>query len=342
MNIQELKKRIEELEKDLQDPAVFNLPEKLTALQKEYQKTKKQLMPLEKLEKIKKDIHETEKILADNQDSDLTELAQKELETLKNEETKLEKQISGESEEDEKNVIMEIRAGAGGDEAALFAYDLYRMYSRYAERNNWTQEVLSSNRTGLDGLKEITFRLVGEKAWPKLKNEGGVHRVQRIPVTEKAGRVHTSTVSVAVLPEADDADVTIKPEDIKVESYRSSGHGGQNVQKVETAIRIFHLPTGLIVTCQEERQQAKNKDKAFKLLKTKLFALEQEKKQKELGSNRKAQIGSAMRAEKIRTYNFPQNRITDHRINKSWHNIAQIMDGDLDDIANSFENKKES
>lgn len=340
MGLEELKKRAEILEKDLQDPNNFNFPEKLTALQKEYQKIKKQLLPLEKLEKIKKDISETEKILTENQDPALLEMAQKELADLKVDQAKLEKQISGEDEEEERNVIMEIRAGAGGDEAALFVFDLFRMYSKYAERKGWSQEILSSNRTGLDGLKEISLRIMGEKAWSKLKNEGGVHRVQRIPVTEKAGRVHTSTVSVAVLPEADDAEVIIKPEEIKVESYRSSGHGGQNVQKVETAIRIFHLPTGLIVTCQEERQQAKNKDKAFKLLRTKLFALEQEKKQKELGSNRKAQIGSAMRAEKIRTYNFPQNRVTDHRLNKSWHNIDQIIDGDLDSVVESFEEKK--
>jgi len=275
-------------------------------------------------------------MLLEDQDPELTLLAEKELGKLTTEKTKLEKQISGEDKNEGRNVIIEIRAGTGGDEAAIFAFDLFRAYSRYAERNGWRHEVLSSNRTGLDGLKEITFRIIGEGVWHKFKNEGGVHRVQRIPITEKAGRVHTSTASVAVLPEAEDTEVTIRPEDLKIETYRSSGHGGQNVQKVETAVRIFHLPSGLIVSCQEERQQAKNKEKAFKLLRARLFVLEEEKKQKELGSNRKTQIGSAMRAEKIRTYNFPQNRITDHRINKSWHNIAQIMDGDLDDVVESF------
>lgn len=341
MNLDDLKKQLESLETDLQNPKIFNLSAKLTGLQKEYQKTKKHVALLEKLEKVKKDIEETEKILREDQNEELLILAKEELEDLKKEKSNTEKEIekllTGKASDEERNVIMEIRAGTGGDEAALFAFDLYRMYSRFAERNKWQQEVLSSNRTGLDGLKEIIFRIAGKDAWHKLKNEGGVHRVQRIPATEKSGRVHTSTASVAVLPDATDTEITIRPEDIKVESYRSSGHGGQNVQKVETAIRIFHLPTGLIVSCQEERQQARNKEKAFKLLRAKLFVLEEEKKQKELGSNRKSQIGSAMRAEKTRTYNFPQNRITDHRLNKSWHNIAEIMDGDLENIVGSFE-----
>lgn len=336
----ELKKRLEELERNLADPQIFNLPKKLAELQKEYQKTKKHLALLEKLEKIKNDIQETEKMLKEDRDEELRVLAEKELENLKrdkiNTKKEIEKLLSGKISDEDRNVIMEIRAGTGGDEAALFAFDLYRMYSRYAERNGWQQEVLSANRTGLNGLKEIILRLAGKDVWQKLKNEAGVHRVQRIPVTEKSGRIHTSTASVAVLPEASETEVIIKPEDIKVESYRASSHGGQNVQKVETAIRISHLPTGLIVTCQEERQQARNKEKAFKLLRARLFALEEEKRRKELGSNRKAQIGSAMRAEKIRTYNFPQNRITDHRLNKSWYNIAQIMDGDLDGIVKSF------
>jgi len=340
MNIDDLKKRAEEIERDLQDPKIFNYPEKLTAIQKEYQKIKKQIQPLEKLNKVSHHIEETEKMLQETKDEELKILAEKELEILKTEKRKIKKEIeknnNGDNNE-ERNVIIEIRAGTGGDEAALFAFDLSRMYSRYAEKNNWQQEVLSSNRTGLDGLKEITFRISGNEVWQKIKNEAGVHRVQRIPLTEKSGRVHTSTASVAVLPEANDTEIIIKPEDIKIENYRSSGHGGQNVQKVETAVRIFHLPSGLIVCCQEERQQARNKEKAFKLLRAKLFAFEEERKQKELGSNRKAQIGSAMRAEKIRTYNFPQNRITDHRINKSWHNIDQIMDGDLNNIVESFE-----
>lgn len=341
MNLDELKKRLEELETDLQDPKIFNLPERAAELQKEYQKTKKHLALLEKLEKIKKEIGETKRMLKEDRDEELLVLAEKELEKLKKEKLDTEKEterlISGKEDNEERNIIMEIRAGTGGDEAALFAFDLFRMYSRYAERNGWQQEVLSSNRTGLDGLKEIVLRIAGKDAWQKLKNEAGVHRVQRIPVTEKSGRVHTSTASVAVLPEATEKEITIKPEDLRIDTFRASGHGGQNVQKVESAIRITHLPTGLIISCQEERSQARNKEKAFKLLRAKLFVLEEEKKQKELGSNRKSQIGSAMRAEKIRTYNFPQNRITDHRLNKSWHNITQIMDGDLDEIVKSFE-----
>lgn len=341
MNIEELKNKLNQLEKDLQSPAVFNFPEKLAGLQKEYQKTKKHLSLLEKLEKIKKEIKETEKMLAEDRDEELLVLAEKELENLKKEklnaEKEIERLIAGKEEGEERNVIMEIRAGTGGEEAALFAFDLFRMYSKYAEKNGWQQEILSSNHTGLDGLKEITLRIVGKDVWQKLKNEGGVHRVQRIPTTEKSGRIHTSTASAAVLPEATEKEIKIKPKDLKIDTFRAAGHGGQNVQKVETAVRITHLPSGIVATCQEERSQARNKEKALKILRSRLLAIEEEKKEKEISQTRKEQIRKAERADKIRTYNFPQNRVTDHRINKSWHNISEIMDGDLEDIIAEFE-----
>ncbi len=336
MDIRELKNKLKALKRDLQDPQIFNFPEKFGASQKEYQKIKKELVVLEKIEKIEKEIRETEKILKEDRDEELLVLAEKELEKLKKERRELESSFAKASEDKDKNVIIEIRAGTGGEEAALFAADLFRMYSRFAERNGWTTELFSTNRTGIGGFKEVIFRISGKNVWPDLKNEAGVHRVQRIPVTEKSGRIHTSTASVAILPEATETEIKINPEDLEIDTFRSSGKGGQNVQKVESAVRITHLPTGLVVSCQEERSQARNKEKALKILRSRLLAREEEKKQKEISQTRKAQIKKAERADKIRTYNFPQNRITDHRLNKSWHNLTEIMDGDLEEIIQTF------
>ncbi len=336
MSIEELKNKLEKLERGLQNPDVFNSPEKLTELQKEYQKIKKHLTLSEKLEKIKEKIKETERMLKEDKDEELLILAEKELKKLKEEKKKLESLFAKTSEDEERNIIMEIRAGTGGEEAALFAADLFRMYSKFAERQGWATELFSANRTGIGGFKEVIFRIIGKNAWQKLKNEAGVHRVQRIPVTEKSGRIHTSTASVAVLPEATEKEIKIKPEDLKIDTFRASGKGGQNVQKVESAIRITHLPTGLVVSCQEERSQARNKERALKILRSRLLTIEEEKKEKELSQTRKEQIKKAERADKIRTYNFPQNRITDHRINKSWHNLNEIMNGNLDEIVESF------
>jgi len=337
MNINELKNKLKKLEKDLSDPKIFNLPEKLTEIQREYQKTKKIIESLEKIESLNKEIAETEKILKEDHNEELLVLAEKELERLKKEKEKLEKKlISSERKSEDKNIIMEIRAGTGGEEASLFAADLYRMYSRFAEKKNWSTELLSTNLTSIGGFKEVIFRISGENVWSNLKNEAGVHRVQRIPITEKSGRIHTSTASVAILPEATETEIKIKPEDLKIETFRSSGKGGQHVQKVETAVRITHLPTGLIVSCQEERSQARNKEKALKILRSRLLAQEEEKKQKEISQTRKAQIKKAERADKIRTYNFPQDRLTDHRLNKSWHNLTEIIEGNLENIIQEF------
>ncbi|TSD06079.1 MAG: peptide chain release factor 1 [Parcubacteria group bacterium Athens0714_12] len=239
---------------------------------------------------------------------------------------------------EDKNVIIEIRAGVGGDEAELFAAELFRMYNRYSQNKNWKIRIMNSNKTPLEGFKEITFEISGSKVYDNLKYESGVHRVQRIPATEKNGRIHTSTVSVAVLPEASSVDIQIDPKDLRVDTFCASGHGGQSVNTTYSAVRITHLPTNLVVGCQDERSQRQNKDKAMIVLMTKLLSLEEEKKQKEEAQKRKEQIGTAMRAEKTRTYNFPQDRITDHRIQQSWHGIEQIMEGNLDPIIEKLKN----
>ena len=232
---------------------------------------------------------------------------------------------------DDKSVIVEIRAGTGGDEATLFAADLFRMYVRFCERQRWKIEVIdsSTNTAGIGGYKEIVFRIDSQGAYSKMKYESGVHRVQRVPVTEAAGRIHTSAATVAVLPEADDVEVEIRPEDLKIDTYRSSGAGGQHVNMTDSAVRITHLPTGIVVTCQDERSQIKNRARAMSYLKTKLFDLEQQKQDSERGSERKGMIGSGDRSERIRTYNFPQNRITDHRINLTLYKLEGYLDGDL-------------
>ncbi len=239
-----------------------------------------------------------------------------------------------------KAVIMEIRAGAGGDEAALFVADLFRMYSRFAEKQDWKILLINSNQTGIGGYKELIFEIKGEGAYDKLKYEGGVHRVQRIPTTEKSGRVHTSTVSVAIMHQATETEIKINPSELRVDVLRSSGPGGQNVNKIESAVRITHLPTGLIVSCQDGRSQQHNKEKAMQVLRSRLLVKKQAEELAIRGSERREQIGSADRSEKIRTYNFPQNRITDHRIKKSWHNLDKIIDGDLNKIIKAFDKIK--
>ena len=237
---------------------------------------------------------------------------------------------------DERNVIMEIRAGTGGEEAGLFASDLYRMYSRFAQRVNWKLEVINSNTTGIGGIKEITFQVNGEMAYSQLKHESGVHRVQRVPATESSGRIHTSAVTVAVLPEAEEVDVQISPEDLQIDIYHASGHGGQNVQKVATAVRITHIPTGVVTTCQDERSQYKNKEKALSVLRSRLLASELEKQQKEITDTRRSQVGSGDRSERVRTYNFPQGRVTDHRIGLTSYSLDQILDGEINEFVDAL------
>ncbi len=274
------------------------------------------------------------KALQNEGDPEMAEMASAEISDLKTKIDSLEKEIRGllvpKDPRDSKNVIFEIRAGTGGDEAALFAADLFRMYSHYAERRNWKIEVIYSNEIGLGGYKEISFMVKGKGAYSRLKYESGTHRVQRVPITESSGRIHTSAVTVAVLAEAEDVDIQIPESDIKIEVYRSAGAGGQNVQKNSTAVRLIHIPTGMVVTCQDERSQLQNKLRAMSILRSRLYDIEEEKRQAELKATRRSMIGTGDRSEKIRTYNYPQSRVTDHRINVSSFNLAGVMDGDID------------
>jgi peptide chain release factor 1 len=277
---------------------------------------------------------EEAKELLEMDDDELKELAQMDLQTLQPELEQLEEEIKRlmipKDPRDERSVIVEIRAGAGGDEAGLFAADLFRMYSRYADARRWKVEMVSENETGIGGFKEVSFMIKGKAVYSRLKFESGVHRVQRIPTTETSGRIHTSTVTVAVLAEVDDIDIEIPDSDIKVDVYKSAGAGGQNVQKNSTAVRLTHIPTGMVVACQDERSQLQNKTRAMSILKARLYEIEEQKRQADLKSDRRSQIGSGMRAEKIRTYNYPQSRVTDHRINVSSHNLPVVMEGDID------------
>lgn len=272
--------------------------------------------------------------LVDGDDAELSQLAQADLEDLRPKAEALEKEIKSmllpKDKRDSRNVIIEIRAGTGGDEAALFAADLFRLYSRYAENHRWTVEVLSMNETGIGGFKEIIFMVKGKGAYSKFKYESGVHRVQRIPETEASGRIHTSTVTVAVLAEVEEVEIDIPESDIRMDIYRSAGAGGQNVQKNSTAVRITHIPTGIVVACQDERSQLQNKLRAMSILRARLYEIEEQKRQQEREADRRSQVGTGERAEKIRTYNYPQSRVTDHRINFSSYNLVGVMEGNLD------------
>lgn len=274
--------------------------------------------------------------IAESDDSEMAELAALEIEeltaTINEKESEIKSMLLPKDVRDDRNVIVEIRAGTGGDEAALFAADLYRMYFRYAERTRWKTEILSQNDTGVGGLKEITFMIKGKGAFSRLKHESGVHRVQRVPATESQGRIHTSTATVAVLAEVDDVEIIIPEKDIKMDVYKSAGAGGQSVQKNSTAVRLTHLPSGIVVQCQDERSQLQNRERAMSILKARLFEMAEEKRQAEIDETRRLQVGSGQRSEKIRTYNFPQSRLTDHRINFSSHNLPVIMDGDIDTV----------
>ena len=328
-----VEERYEELNKLLSDPVVVADYTKVQQYAKEQAAMREVVELARNFRKLQEEISELQDIAHKEIDADLVQMAKEELEPLlarvDQAESDLKMALVPKDPNDEKNVIMEIRAGTGGDEAGLFASNLYRMYSRLAQRLSWKLDVIASNTTGIGGLKEITFQINGDYAYSKLKHESGVHRVQRIPTTESSGRIHTSAATVAVLPEAEEIDLEINSEDLQIDIYHASGHGGQNVQKVATAVRITHLPTGVVTTCQDERSQLKNKEKALSVLRARLLAAEIEKQQKEITDTRRSQVGSGDRSERVRTYNFPQGRITDHRIGLTSYNLEQVLDGDL-------------
>lgn len=333
--------RYEELSNRLCDPTVIADNEKYTAVMKEYKAIEPIVLKYKEYQKTLENIEEAKLILSDETaDKELQEMADDELKENKNRLEKLNEEIKilllPKDPNDERNVIVEIRGGAGGEEAALFAGVLYRMYSMYAVKKGYKQEILYANETELGGYKEISFSLEGTGAYSRLKYESGVHRVQRVPETETQGRVHTSTVTVAVLPEADDVEVEINPNDLKIDTFRSSGAGGQHINKTSSAIRITHLPTGMVVECQDERSQYKNKDKALKVLKSRLLRIEQEKQHEDIAQVRRSQVGTGDRSERIRTYNYPQGRVTDHRIGLTLYKIEDILNGNIEEIVDAL------
>jgi peptide chain release factor 1 len=333
---EETKKQFADLEAQLMDPAMTADPQKMAVIGKKHANLKELMGRILDLEKNEEIIKQNQEMIANESDAELKEMAaaelaeaQKKALLLKNE---IEEELHPADPNNKKDVIMEIRGGAGGDESALFAAELFRMYSHYAERQGWKIEIFEANQNGIGGFKEIVFGIKGKDVFGSLKYEGGTHRVQRVPETEKAGRVHTSTVTVAVIPEAEEIDFVIDPKDLRIDTYCSSGPGGQKVNKTSSAIRITHLPTNTVAQCQDEKSQHQNKEAAMNILRSRLFAKVQEEKNLKEAAARKKQIGTGDRSEKIRTYNFPQDRITDHRLKESWSNIAPIMEGYLDEI----------
>jgi peptide chain release factor 1 len=332
-----LEDRLEAIDREMADPALVNDYQKLQALAKERAALEPIVSLARALRRTQEETEEARSLLHEGADPEMVKLAREELERLEPEKERLESRLRAAllppDARDERDVIVEIRAGTGGEEASLFAADLYRMYARYAERKRWPVEVLSTSDSDKGGFKEIVFEVHGKGAYSRFKYESGTHRVQRVPRTEANGRIHTSTATVAVLPEADEVEVDIDEEkDVRFDIYHSGGAGGQNVNKVATAVRVTHIPTGIVVQCQDERSQLKNKVKAMVILRSRLLALKEEQQAAEISSSRKAQVGSGERAEKIRTYNFPQDRVTDHRVDLTRHDLPGFLDGDIDDL----------
>ena len=328
--------RYEEIDELLADPELSSDYTRIQSLVREQASIRSIVALARRYRETLRQLDEVRSLLRDEPDEEMAELAREELAGLEHSREGVEEELSRallpRDPNDEKNVILEIRAGTGGEEAGLFAADLFRMYTRYAQRKGWRTEVVDTNETGIGGIREVVLQVKGGGAYSRLKHESGTHRVQRIPVTESSGRIHTSASTVAVLPEAEEVDVDVRPDDLQIDIFHSSGHGGQNVQKVATAVRITHTPTGIVAVCQDERSQLKNKEKAMAVLRSRLLAREIQRQRDEVSANRRSQVGSGDRSERVRTYNFPQNRVTDHRISLTSHNLEQVLDGELDEF----------
>jgi peptide chain release factor 1 len=338
--LEAIENKFDEINQKLSDPEIISAQDEYRKLMKEFSELQELVEKYREYKKVKSEIAEARELLDGELDKEFRELVQLEFdearEKLEQIEADLKVLLTPKDPNDNRNVIVEIRGGAGGDEAALFAADLFRMYTRYAERHNWKSEILDINETEIGGIKEVIFSIEARGAYSRLKYESGVHRVQRVPTTESSGRIHTSTVTVAVLPEIDDVDIYINPNDLQIDTYRASGAGGQHVNKTDSAIRITHIPSGIVVTCQDQRSQHKNKDKAMKILRSRLYEQAQEQQTSEIAQARKTQVGTGDRSERIRTYNFPQGRVSDHRIGLTLYKILDILDGDLDEIIDAL------
>jgi peptide chain release factor 1 len=344
--LESMEKRFEELNQLMSQPDVLSDLEKLQGFAREQSGIGDVVRKYRECKKVLRDLEQTRAMRAKGADEEMAAMVEEELSKLEGRKDALEKELQAallpRDKNDDKDVIVEIRAGAGGDEAGLFAADLFRMYTRYAEVKRWGVEVIDSNQSGIGGFKEIVFEVKGKGAFSRLKYERGVHRVQRVPTTEASGRIHTSTATVAVMPEAEEVDVRINPEDLRIDIYCAGGHGGQNVNKVATAVRITHLPSGIVAVCQDERSQLKNKNKAMAVVRSRLLDQEIRKQEEEISADRRSQVGTGERSEKIRTYNFPQGRVSDHRIGLTVHNLEAILEGDLDQIIDALIADEES